>query len=74
MDTDLLPVIGCVGEKRGHVEHQLIVFVCCVKRVAAGGVRWSREHEDLSTIRQQSSCLENIKIECDSVSITTRNK
>lgn len=38
-DTDLLPVVGCVGQKCGDVEHQLIVLVGGVERVSAGRVR-----------------------------------
>lgn len=34
----LLPVIGCVGEHGGHVEHELIVLVGGVEGVCACGV------------------------------------
>ena len=36
--TDLLSVVGCVGEHGGHVEHQLVVLIGGVERVCAGGV------------------------------------
>lgn len=42
--TDLLPVVGCVGEHGGHVEHQLIVLVGGVERVYACGVRCNTKH------------------------------
>lgn len=36
--TDLLPVVGGVGEQGGDVEHDLIVLVRCVEGVGSRGV------------------------------------
>lgn len=38
--TYLLPVAGHVGEQRGHVEHELVVFVGGVEGVGSCGVGW----------------------------------
>lgn len=54
-DTDLLPVVGCVGQKCGDVEHQLIVLVGRVERVSAGRVRCNGG--ELSTTGQTTSCV-----------------
>lgn len=37
--TDLLSVVGCVGEHGGDVKHQLIVLICGVERMRPCGVR-----------------------------------
>ena len=37
--TDLLSVVGRVGEHGGHVKHQLVVLIGGVERVRARGVR-----------------------------------
>lgn len=37
--ADLLPVVGCVRQHCGHMEHQLVVLVGGVERVRARGVR-----------------------------------
>lgn len=36
-----MSVVRGVGEQRGHMEHQLVVFVGSVKRMGACGVRYS---------------------------------
>lgn len=43
--TDLLSVVGGVGEHGGHVKHQLVVLVGGVERVCASGVRWNTEQD-----------------------------
>ena len=40
LTRQLLPVVGCVGQERGHVKHELVARVLGVDAVQARGVVW----------------------------------
>lgn len=47
VSTDLLSVVGCVGEHGGDMKHQLVVLVGGIERMCACGIRWNKYKNNL---------------------------
>lgn len=61
--TNLLSVVGCIGEHGGDVKHQLIVLVGGVERVCARGVRCNTRQERAGQSRPQTLVQKGIVLD-----------
>ena len=50
----LLLVVRCVWQHGRNMEHDLIVFVCCVQRMGSSGVSYSKKKKERE--RERDNC------------------